>query len=433
MGAGLIFRRLIAFPESRRILRIHLLATPFLSVQWAVVPMIPFLLREYFQAEEWHVTVSTSAIPVMLFLSILWNELYRRMSAGAYLWMLWVIAIAPLAGVALCHQPLTVLVFVVISALGFGAMTPLTGDILRNCYPPAVRGRVFSLLQVLSRLVIMVLAYLIGVWLEFDEQAFRAYLPMSVLLVGLGMLLLHRIARERLFDERNRAHITQPLRASLSRAYHNMVAVFKADRDFRRYELAFFIYGTGWMICHALVPFLARDELGLNYEEFARSTTLVFELTLLVMILPAGQLMDRLGPIRTPGMAFGLLALYPLGLIAAGGIGGLAAATVVFAMGISCVHLAWTVGPVTLARNADQAPYYLAIHATMVGVRAIIGQGPAVALYNYTGRIWIPFAIASILFAIGSVLMLRLARDFRAARAPKPDVVPLPPTHARTP
>ena len=87
---------LIAFPESKRILNIHLLATPFMSVQLAVMLMIPVLLRKGFGASPWQTVVATSAIAIMSLLSVLWNELYRRWPPGVYLVVFWLAAAVPL-------------------------------------------------------------------------------------------------------------------------------------------------------------------------------------------------------------------------------------------------------------------------------------------------------------------------------------------------
>lgn len=414
---------------------IHLLATPFLVIQWAIVFMIPVLLRTHdeFRASEWQVAISTAAIPLMMLLSVFWNEVYRRMRPARYLLLIWVVGIAPLAGMAKCHHSETALVFVVISAVGFGAMTPLAGDIIRSCYPPGVRSRVFSVLQVLGQATVMISAYAIGLWLEIDGEAFRVYLPIGVMVIGVGMYLLARITHLPLFVERQKAHPTEPLLSSLGKTLHNMVAVFARDRDFRRYETAFFIYGVGWMVCNALLPFLMVDKLGLNYEEVARSTQTAFQLVLMLTIIPVGYLMDRLGPIRLSSWSFAILAFYPVALIFAWDANSLMMATLCLGLGISGVNLAWTMGPLTLAKDASQAPHYLAIHGTMVGFRALLGQLPAVALYKLAGRTEPPLVLAILLFGTGALLMLRLNRDHVAERVRELPEVPIPPPHSRSP
>ena len=416
----MIFRRLIAFPESRRVFRMHLVATPFLAIQWAIVAMIPVLVRDHFKGSEWETVITTLSIPLMLSLSLLWNELYRRWPMRRYLAILWLVAILPMAGIGWCDSSTSALVFVVLSAAGFGAMMPISGDIMRSCYPPDVRSQAFSYLQMVAQSTVMVGAYGLGVWLNRDAEAFRIYLPGGVLLVGVGMWLLGRISRQPLYIERHQHRPGEPLRAALRHVARNALGVFARDRDFRRYEIAFFLYGLGWMIGTALLPFICVDKLGLNYEQVARSTQTVFTLALRVCFVPVGHLLDRHGPVRTAGWAFGFLLLYPIGLIFVTGVHSLTAVTILFGIGISAVNLAWTIGPITLARDASQAPYYLAIHATMVAVRAVCGQIPAVVLYQVTRRFDIPLMIAAGLFFAGAILMRRLDRDRRRRQGAEP-------------
>ena len=98
----------------------------------------------------------------MCLLAIFWNEVYHRLSPGKYLLLLWGLAIIPLAAVALFHTPWPVLACLLVSATGSGGIQPIAADILRNCYPPAKRSRIFSVLKVTEQMVIMLSAWGIG-------------------------------------------------------------------------------------------------------------------------------------------------------------------------------------------------------------------------------------------------------------------------------
>ena len=407
----MILKRLVAFPESRHILVIHMLAAPFLALQWAMLLMVPVLLRGHFKASAWQTTMSTAAIPVMFMLSVIWNELYRRLNHGRYIGVVWLLAVVPMGGIALCHRPETVLICVVLSAMGLAGMNPINGDLLRSCYPPAVRSKVYGVTQAIAQFTIMSIAYGIGLWLDLDNEAYRLYLPLGMVGVGVGMCLTYRMTCQRVFQERLRHQVSESFPASMRHMYRNMIRVFREDPDFRRYEIAYFIYGMGWSTCQALLPFLLVDKLRFTYAQVAQSTQTAFQVTLILMILPTGYLMDRYGPVRLATWGFGLVAIYPIGLMLAGGVTSLTLATAWFAIGISAIHLAWTIGPITLARTASEASNYLAIHAALVGPRSIIAQFCAVGVYLLTGGlIEVPLAGAVVLFAGGALCMRRLDR-----------------------
>jgi len=409
---SLVFlKRLIAFPESRQILVIHLLASPFLALQWAMLAMVPVLLRGHFKASAWQTTIATSAIPAMFMLSVVWSEVYRRLNHGLYIGIVWLIAIVSLGGIALCHQPETMLASMLLSAFSLAGLNPVNGDILRSCYPPAVRSKVYGITQAVAQSTIMASAYGIGIWLDFDNEAFRHYMLIGIAGITVGMALIYRMMRQRLFQERLRHQVSESFAAGMRHMFQNTIRVFREDPIFRRYEIGFLIYGLGWSTCQALLPFLVVDKLRFTYGQVAQSTQVAFQASLILMILPTGYLMDRYGPVRMSCWAFTLVAIYPAGLMLAGGVPSLTLITIWFGICVSAIHLAWTIGPITLAPTASDASNYLAIHATLVGPRTIIGQFSAIAIYLLTGRIIaIPLCMAVACFIVGALLMHLLHR-----------------------
>lgn len=427
----MLLNRLIAFPESRRILRMHLLAQIFIAVDAGLFSMVPVLLRGRFGASEWQTLLATSAQSFMSLLAIFWNDLYARVGFARYLLILFCLSTLPLAGVATVSTAGAVLAFVIFAAMGIGGIHSVQGDLLRSCYPPQTRSRIWSLLKITDQIVIIIVAYLIGRWLDHDRNSYRYFFPICVALIGTGMMLIARISEASLFRDRLAARKQPTRQVSPLQAYRDMYRVLREDVQFRRYETAFCIYGLGWMICHAMLPYVIIDVLHLTYEQAAVATQVVFQSTMLAMLLPAGYLMDKLGPIRLSVWAFACLLLYPATLSMAHGVGMLAVASFMYGLSMSGVNLAWTLGPVSLAKDASQASQYLAIHATLVSLRALLGQVPAVAYYYFARPVWgaeravvPPLIAATLMFSLGSVLMWRLDRDRRRKLAQPADELP---------
>ncbi|MHC4674739.1 MAG: MFS transporter [Planctomycetota bacterium] len=397
-------------------------SSPFTAVYWAVIAMVPVFLRkpEGFAGSELETVIITSAIPVMSLACIFWNEAYLRIRNSRYILIVWILAFVPLGGIALCHSPEMVVFCMVLSAFGMSGTPPLAGDIMRNCYPESRRGSVYSILSAAGQVSVIAVTFLIGQWLDADREAFRVYMPISVIILGVGMFLTYMITREPEFQQRKKPKPTERLRTSLLNAYRNMMTVLGQDRSFRRYEIAFFIYGTGWMVCMALLPLLVVDKLKLDYDEVANATQVTLFAVLLIAMVPAGYLLDKIGPIKLASLGFACMAIYAIGLILATNMITLTIAVVFSGLGMTGVHLAWMIGPVALARHASQAAHYIAIHATLVGARAIVGQFPAVMFYKYTGNIQIPLGAAILCILTGTILMRRLARDTDLTQKPVP-------------
>jgi MFS family permease len=172
------------------------------------------------------------------------------------------------------------------------------------------------------------------------------------------------------------------------------------------------------MICNALLPVLATDRLHMSYTAFAASTQVIYPLSLLIMIYPMGRLMDRIGP--TPSLSFAVLTLYPLGLAAAGSVSAVGVATAVYGVAMAGVHVAWMLGPVSLAPSPDKVAHYVAIHATLVGLRGIVAQGLGMFIYRLTGSFTWPMAVAAVSFAWAAWQMWRLHRLTSASASGTP-------------
>jgi len=404
----------------------HVLFTLLNSLLFAnTVWLMPLLVRLYFGAtdprwKDWQTTLITAAVPTFMMSSIFWNDLLRRVSLRNYLCIYWLTAVLPLGCLALAQNYWQLLACHVVATAGLAGWTPLNGKLLKHFYSDAVRGRAYALLNVVTLASGIAAVYFVGQWVEADATAFRMYFPVAaaIQLVAVAILMwLVRLtgAEHELLPRR------PPSWAALLRPVLHMREVLRADRTFLHYETAFMTYGAAFMLCDALLPVLATDRLHMRYEDYAHYTQVVLRAGALIAMLPMGWLLDRLGPVRTSGFAFAVLGLYPLLLIVAtlaAGPGGADAGTwtsatvvvacLVYGVAMAGVQMGWMLGPVTLAGSTDKVPQYVAIHATLVGVRGILFQGLGMLLYQLTGSFAWPLALAVLAFAWAALQMRRL-------------------------
>ncbi len=404
-------------PNLRRILPLHAAGVALLGSGWALVYLLPFLARKDFDAGKIATWVLTAAVPVMQFFSVFWNHVYARIRPGAYFLIVALLACLPIAAMGAApniHAMLICFVLAAFAGAGGGtALSPINADILRTCYPDATRGRAYGIIAAAQFVGVMVFGQIMGEWSDRDPTAYRLFLPLTAALMAVGLVLLWRVASAEAIRTRPRPKFLAgeawfaPLR--------DMKRILREDRRFFIYETAFQTYGIGWMICTALMPLIGEDQLRLQRADFAFATVTVFQLTMIVLLAPAGRLSDRIGATRMASASFLWLMIYPLGLIVvcspwsplSPGYS-LGAVTVLYGIGMVGVHLSWTLGPVAFAPDAERAPHYLAIHGTLVGVRAILFQGLGVGLYHLTGRFWPALLIAGTGFALASLIMRRI-------------------------
>lgn len=403
------------------------------STLTAVSAALPAIAKKGLGANDYEVTIITSAVNVMAIVSIFWGALFARMRLGTYLSVYWAAALLPLGLCAFAEGYGLLAVLAVIAAAGNAGWTPVAADMLKRLYPDVSRGRVYATLVTCTLLGGAVLGWGVGQWLELDASGFRVYMPIAagLQLLGLGMLWWlsswapapDKPAPAPGAAEGARAPGPSGVRGRAAGLYRSAIepvlhmgAVLKNDPLFARYEAAFMTYGCGFMMSAALVPLLALNKLELSYDRFAAATIVAFQVAQLATTLPAGLAIDRFGASRTCQYAFALYAVYPVMLLLAAGAPGLAAATAVFGVAAAFVNMGWMLGPVTFAPTPDKVSAYIAIHTSLVGLRGIVFQFAGVALYKLTDSFTVPLLVASAAFIWASLQMRTLARMLKERR-----------------
>jgi MFS family permease len=402
------------------VLTLHALSMVLTQSSWTAMTFIlPVVARKHFDATPGQVLLVTMAPLVLASVSIFWGALLQRTTIGLYLLIYWAVSALPLVGLAATTSFWPLLALHLVSSLGYAAWSSANGELVKRLYGDASRGRAYAVLTTSSMLGGAGLSALVGRLLTADPESFRWYMPALVFAQLLGVLLLAWLVR-RTGAERAGVGERWTINQLLEPIVH-MRGVLAKDRVFFRYEAAFMTYGVGWMICFALVPLIVTDKLKLDYNTIASSTAVAMLLATVTFTLPFGMLNDKIGPVRTSAVAFGLYVAYPLLLIWATDATQLTIASVVYGICSAGANVGWLLGPVSLAPTHADVPRYVAIHATLVGLRGTVFQGVGVGLYALTGSFTPALILAAIGFAWASWQMVQLARVLPAkigGRAP---------------
>jgi MFS family permease len=398
--------------------------------QTAVMFILSVLAKKQFEAGKLEVLIIQSAPTVLFVLSIFWNDLFGRRTFGRYLRTYWLVASAPMLLAPFAHNVWMLIVPYLVACLGASGHMPVAGELLKKLYPGRSLGRTYSLIWGTAMTVGALASAGVGKWLTYDAEAFRIYIPIASVVQLAGVFTLWRLAEatglagaRRQELARRRADPVAPVEEEgvvrqLARTFRpvtNMGTVLREDPTFARYEGAYMTYGIGWMIGNALLPLLVTEGLHLQYDEVAESTQVPYLVAVVAMLLPAGWLLDRVGAVRTTGFSFFLLALYPVGLLLAGDSLELAFVSVWYGMAHAGATVGWMLGPVALAPTPQKVPTYVAIHATLVGLRGTIFQSLGVLLYWVTGGFEVPLALAAGAYVWAGVQMLTLHRRTKRA------------------
>ena len=394
----------------------------------AVVFILPVIARKQFGASALQVLLITAAPTVFFIFSIFWHAWLKRVGLTRYVLSYWALCAGPLLLAPLVQGYGTLLALHLIASAGGAGWPAMHGELLKRLYPDNRRGRMYAMVSAASMLGGAFTSWLVGHLLHDDPGSFRWYMPAASVCMAAGAALMVVVVRAAGADDgRTSVAAANVLRSVIDPILH-MREILGADKVFARYEAAFMTYGVGWMVCYALVPLIATDKLKLSYDAVASSTHVAYLVAMVAATFPAGWLMDRLGATRTSAISFAVYVLYPVGLIVASGAQQLTVASAVYGVCAAGVSVGWMLGPVSLAPTPAKVPHYVAIHATMVGLRGTVFQGIGVGLYALTGSFTAPLLMAALAFAWAAWQMWKLHRFTRRQERAAVDVEPEPET-----
>lgn len=392
----------------------------------AVQALLPVIAKKELGANVWQVAIITAATTALFCLSIFWNDLFSRLRVGRYMMMYWIICCMPLGlfGVlAMTDVKLSVwhlLGLHLFACLGLAGYHPAAGELLRAFYPPHKRGRVYAIIWGASLAFSALCGFAIGKALKHNSAAYQWLFPTASIAQLLGVGTIVMLAKVTGADaSRTLATDTRPFYSRVLEPITHMREVLRTDNTFFRYEAAYMTYGIGWMIVYVLIPNFGTDKLHAKYDQYVESTHVPYLIAVIAMIFPAGLLLDKLGPMRSTGLSFLLLTLYPLGLIFTNTVEMLTVMSVVYGLAHAGASIGWMMGPVSLAPSPDKVPQYVAIHATLVGVRGMLFQFLGVAIFwiatdvLHLSAAWafgIPFAIGAVGYFWSGIQMMQLSK-----------------------
>lgn len=356
-----------------------------------MVFLLAVIARKSLGASKGETLVLTAAPTVLYILSIFWGTALKRTTIRRYLLVYFMIGCLPYALSAAVPELWWLIACHVVACAGGAAWPAVNGELLRRVYSDSQRGRAYGLLTAAYMLGGAGAMLGLGHWLDKDPMAWRIYMPVLCGMQAVGLIVLGWLATATGAERAGTERVASGTRADTSLIHQafepltHMKEVLRADRVFARYEAAFMTYGIGWMICTALLPLLVTDKLNLQYDQIAGSTHLTFLLVVAAMTVPAGLMMDKLGAMRMSAVSFWFYTSYPILLMLATSTASLTAASVLYGIAAAGVNVCWMLGPVSLAGTAEKVPQYVAIHATLVGLRGAIFQALGVALYWLTG------------------------------------------------
>jgi phospholipid transport system substrate-binding protein len=347
-------------PGVRQALRSDIPAALLLALFTGLTaPFAGLILRRELGATAFQLSLMSAATGASLLLSLVWVRALRgRAPLASLVWPSFVargvFLLVPLVAGAWSFVGLSVLASVFGAAAG-----PAHAAVVEGVYPRAERGRALGVVKMAGAALGIGVA--LGAGQLFERVDWRWIFPAAAVL-GMAASLTQR---------RLRLSHGPASEAAAAPGLAGAWAAVRDDRAFRRLLVAAFLFGAGCWIQTPAHPLLLVDVLGVSAAQvgvFAAAAALAT----LVGSPGWGWLVDRRSSLAALALMYAIGAAAPLICFAAWSPWALVGSAVADALAGVGLDLVWLLVVIDVA-GPQRARQYVAIGATLAGVRGILG------------------------------------------------------------
>ena len=319
--------------------------------------------------------------------SFMWASLTHGRSKIKFI--TWLQIATAVAVAAISFVPQTILGLIGLCIAVYAARICWTGVILirtavwRNNYPRADRARIAGQLASVQAIVLCVVAFILGLAMDWNEQSFHFLFPIAAAggLIGTGIYAKVRLRGQKRLAraERSGGSADRPTMNPLS-----VWRVLKADPHYRRFMRTMFVFGLGNIMLIAPLAIVLQEKFHLGYWPSILITSAIPDIVMPVAIPLWARLLRRTHVVQFRAIHSWAYVTASLGMLIACVTGQvwLLFLTAVF-VGIADGGgvLAWNLGHHDFAKDHN-ASQYMGVHVTLTGIRGLIAPFLGVGIYQ---------------------------------------------------
>ena len=247
----------------------RVLDTPF----WGLYNLLFFILYKDLGATPFQIALLVMLKPLTSFFAMYWSSSVRGRRdrlVGNLLWAR-ILSYVPFFFVPFIDTPwFFIAIYGLYMMLSVG-MVPAWMELLKLHLPKETREKTFAYTQAFGYMGGGLLPFVIGGLLDSYTQAWRWLFPI-VALIGLLPLLFQR----RIRVDVDSLPLEEPLNLAgkIKEPWTQAFGLLKERIDFRKFQVGFFLLGSGLMILQPALPAFFVDVLNLSYTELSIAITL---------------------------------------------------------------------------------------------------------------------------------------------------------------
>ncbi len=393
-----------------------LIGTFFAAFIISVGNIQDIVVKKALHAENWQLAVLTMIWPVSNLFSIWWGKLIER--AGSLRKFFIFAGFFGRLTLLLVFYITNVNQFIMILFLMHSAnsiIIPSTNKIYQSNVRKEVRGKLFGFTMSLRTFILLILSYIIGRLLDWNENLFRIIIAICAISGFINCMIMSSIKLEKKPDDRpkEKFNILAPLKRS--------VEILKTNKPFAHFQRNFTFYGMGFIMMQPAIPIYLVEKLQLSYTQNFVGKIILANIGLMFLSPILGSKHDSFHPFKFTSMAFGGLIIYPISILVSSYFApsNIAVAIVfvgffLFSIAMSGINMAWNMSSIHFAGN-DDSSMYQSVHVTVTAFRGLLAPLLSLFLMNTFG------VMTVFMVAIGFLLIAAFLsyRDYRAVQSGK--------------
>lgn len=288
---------------------------------------------------------------------------------------------------------------------------PNINYLLKTNYQHQNFGKLYSYATSINKIVMLVVTFLYGYLLDFDNYAFRYVIPIIGMLGIISVFILSEIKHPTSEKVNHRQSVFQSVRKSVIEMKHILIS----NIPYKHFEMGFMLYGFSFMISVTVITIYFYEHLDLNYASVAFYRN-AYNILAIILLPFFGKILGKMDPRKFAVVTYSSIVVYIFFLMMTTYFPysfeayditiyytlifyiifhGIFAATMV---------LLWNIGSSYFCQP-EEAGTYQSIHLSLTGARALIAPLFGVVFYEMFGfTLTFCLAIACLLGAIGLMI-----------------------------
>lgn len=388
-----------------------------LSMQFAA-----FIAVKSLGATEFQAVLISLAIPVGNLLGFFWPSLMATRERIPFAFWPDFVGFLILLPMFLVVSPGVFVALVFMTSLLRSATIVALSGVMRDNYPPVSRASMMGKIQSAAMGISALSGIVFGPILEGDMGAYRYLFPFVAILGIVAVWQLRKIPEE---DPAKRIRRRKP-------ALGDFFRVLWGNKDFLRYELSFFVFGSAVWTFIPLLPLYMAQDLQVDYQKGAL-VLVVVNYGIPCLLAPVfGKIIDRVNVLLVRGVLNVCWSFAPLIIFVTDSFMGVLIGKIIISTVLGGGVIIWQLG-INIFASKEDVPTYMGIHQCLTGIRGLFAPliglqlarflaDPGAAIPNYRAVFlvcWVVTLLAGIYMIWESQYLHRTGKPTTFAHAEK--------------